>query len=97
MPLDTVKEPITLYRGTGRLERKRRMYGFSWSSRLSVARDFAEHWAKTGEGGVVLTTVAPPAAILLIREDEDYYDEGEVVVDPFALGHVEVLEKLWVA
>ena len=38
--------------------------------------------------GVVLESVAPPTAILLIRQPEDWYDEGEIVVDPFALNSV---------
>ena len=29
-----------------------------------------------------------------MREDEDYYDEGEIVVDPFKLGSVTVAERL---
>jgi hypothetical protein len=44
--------------------------------------------------GVILQTLAPPEAILLIRKPEDYYDEGEVVVDPFRLGKIKVVECL---
>jgi hypothetical protein len=41
---------------------------------------------------IVLSTVGPPEAILLIRDrSPDYYDEGEVVVDPYRLGRVEVV------
>ena len=40
------------------------------------------------DSGVVLETVAQPAAILLMREKEGYYDEGEIVVDPFRLNVV---------
>ena len=35
-----------------------------------------------------------PAAVLLVRPPEDYYDEGEVVIDPRHLGRVYVHEKL---
>jgi hypothetical protein len=44
--------------------------------------------------GVLLRTVAPPEAVLLIREREDYYDEDEVVVDPYRLSKVALLEHL---
>jgi hypothetical protein len=32
--------------------------------------------------------------MLLIRQPEDYYDEGEVVVDPFRLGKIRLVERL---
>jgi hypothetical protein len=84
-----VRSPLMLYRGTNNHERRRRLYGFSWTTDIATARTFAAHWsqpisANLGEGfqGVVLQTCAPPDAILLIRRPEEYYDEGEVVVDP---------------
>jgi hypothetical protein len=86
--------PMTLYRGASWSERTRRQYGFSWTSRLDIARSFGEHWKQISPGGVILRTVAPSEAILLVRENVDYYDEGEVVVDPFALGRIEVGERL---
>jgi hypothetical protein len=100
MPPGTYRgPPLTLYRGTSTYERKRRLYGFSWSVELDSARGFAEHWTGVGEAlvkimpssatsGIILKTVAPPEAVLLIREPEEYYDEGEVVVDPYRLGKV---------
>ena len=33
-------------------------------------------------------------AILLIRKPEKYYDEEEVIVDPFRLGKNKVIERL---
>ena len=42
--------------------------------------------------GMILQTSAPCEAVLLIRKPEDYYDEGEVVVDPYRLGRVRVVE-----
>ena len=83
---------MLLYRGTGGYERKRRLYGFSWTNSLEIARNFAGHWA-AAEGGVILETVAPANAVLLVRKPENYYDEGEVVVDPFRLGPVLVKER----
>ena len=37
-----------------------------------------------------METIAPADAILLVREDEDYYDEGEVVVDPYLLTGIKI-------
>jgi hypothetical protein len=102
--------PLTLYRGAGYHERRRRLYGFSWTTDAVIARKFAEHWAQPVpviEGadpilgvfeGVVLKTLAPRGAILMVRKpgeyyDEGEYDEGEVVVDPFRLGKIEVIER----
>jgi hypothetical protein len=44
--------------------------------------------------GIVLKTTAAPEAVLLIRRPEDYYDEGEVVVDPYRLGKIDVVERV---
>lgn len=89
---------MTLYRSTSSHERRRRLYGFSWTTdAAAVAWRFAEHWAQPGGldfHGLVLRTLAPPEAILLVRPPEDYYDEGEVVVNPYRLGKVEVSETL---
>lgn len=104
MPGASVISPLTLYRGTSYYERRYRRYGFSWTTDLVWARKFAKNWAKpvptltdmTGPawGGVVMQTEAPPEAILLVRPPEGYYDEGEVVVDPFTLNTVKVAECL---
>jgi hypothetical protein len=87
-------ESLRLYRGAGGMERRRRLYGFSWTTRLEEARGFAERYREAPDGGIVLEALAPADAILLVREDEEYYDEGEVVVDPFRLGKVAVAERL---
>jgi hypothetical protein len=92
---------LTLYRGTTENERKRRLYGFSWTTDVIVARGFAQKYQDNAQAdpdrrwtwGIVLRTCAPPEAILLIRQPEDYYDEGEVVVDPFRLTRVEAYER----
>jgi|SRR5215207_6636457 len=81
--------------GAGASERRRRLYGFSWTSKLDLAREFADdHRRREPDGGVVLETLAPAEAILLIRKEKGYYDEAEVVVDPFRLGKVAVVERL---
>ena len=96
MPCDYSGAPLTLYRGAVGTERRRRLYGFSWTTDLATARKFAEHWAQPGlrSEGIVLLASVSAEAILLVREPEDYYDEGEVVVDPFRIGRVEVVERI---
>jgi hypothetical protein len=90
--------PLTVYRGTTNDERRRRLYGFSWTTDAAVARRFAEHRAKAEPGayveGLVLQTIAEADAILLVRQPEDYYDEAEVVVDPYRLSKIKVIERL---
>src|SRR5262249_13313425 len=117
MPGDYSGPPLTVYRGTTNREWRRRIYGFSWTTDVAVARKFAEHWTQaaanlaassvyTGptdadDQGVVLQTTVPCEAVFLIRKPGDfyieepgeYYDEGEVVVDPFRLGRIKVVER----
>jgi hypothetical protein len=97
--------PLRLYRGTDRQERRCRLYGFSWTTERAVAQRFADNHSESAARlaasttyarptaqfiGVVLETVAPSSAILLIRQPEDWFDEGEIVVDPFALNSVQL-------
>jgi hypothetical protein len=103
-PCDYSGPPLTLYRGTRSCERRRRLYCFSWTTDIDVARKFAE--PRFASEGVILQALAPPEAILLVRRPEEYqqmtakgtwepaFNEGEVVVDPFRLGKVEVVERL---
>jgi hypothetical protein len=93
MPPTYRGKPLRLYRGAGARERRYGTYGFSWSTDITTARAFAEHWQKAS-GGVLLETVAPAESILLVREIEGHYDEGEVVVDPYRLGRVKLVERL---
>jgi hypothetical protein len=94
MPGDYAGPPLTLYRGTHQGERRTGQYGFSWTNERATARSFAKHWAQSLSEGALLQTVAPPEAILLVRKPEDYYDEDEVVVDPYHLGRVTIAERL---
>jgi hypothetical protein len=103
MPRGYQGAPLRLYRGTGADERRYHHYGFSWTTRLETARDFAESRGcssvlKTDGSAVVLETIAPADAILLVREPGEYangdFDEDEVVVDPYKLGQVKVVERL---
>src|SRR4051812_11199636 len=94
MPGNYQGPSLTLYRGANWNERRCHRYQFCWSTEIDVARKFAEPWTTTSVGAVVLRTAAPAQAVLLIRSAEGWYDEAEVVVDPFALGVVEVVERL---
>lgn len=107
--------PLRVFRGTTFEERRYRLYGFSWTSQIDIARTFAKRWAdekrelKTrfpapssdvrlaayqSSGAVILETIAPAKAILLVREDEGFYDEREVVLDPFQLELITVAERI---
>jgi hypothetical protein len=70
-PSDYSGPPLLLYRGASAEERRRRLYGFSWTVDLTVAREFAERWATVRES-VILQTLAPPEAIMWIRKPGDY-------------------------
>jgi len=77
-----------------RREHRWRRYSFSWSTDITIAGAFAHKRYETGLDCALLSTVAPPSAILLkLESSPGYYDEGEVIVDPFALGKVEVVER----
>jgi hypothetical protein len=96
MPRSNVPAALRLYRGAGWEERRRRVYGFCWTTQLEIARGFAEHWRQSAAGGVILETIASPEAVFLVREDQGdgYYEEAEVVVDPFKLQKITVAERL---
>jgi hypothetical protein len=93
---------LTLYRGTNLDEHTSCTYGFSWTTDPEIAQQkFAAGWTEGAQQlgnavltGVVLQTSAPPEAILLVRDPSPGdYDEAEVVVDPFLLGAVSVIER----
>ncbi len=83
------ENPLRLYRGASAKEYEERNYGFSWSTHRNIAWNFAAQRQKAVPA-VVLKTLAPAKAILL----KGYYDEGEVVVDPFRLETVQCVECL---
>ena len=95
MPCDYRGKQLKLFRGTNTLERKRRLYGFSWTTDYRTARTFAGGPLKVDGASVVLESVVPAHAILWKRKKErNHYDEGEVIVDPFGLKTVRVAERL---
>ena len=94
MPAIPLPEPLRLFRGTSASERRRRLYGFSWSTQREIAERFAQQASLGSGGAVLLETLAPIGSVHLRREDEGYYDEGEVVVNPYALGRIEVVARL---
>jgi hypothetical protein len=94
--------PLPLYRGTIEEPGRRRAPGFSWTTSLDAARGFAgRHRAVAADGsrpaeldGVVLRTIAPPEAVLLFCDSSNGSAGREVVVDPFRLGEITVVERL---
>lgn len=93
MPGARIAAPVRLYRGTTASERRKQLYGFSWSTDPEIAQRFAEERAQALDA-VVLVALAPPRAVLLLREDEGYYDEREAVVDPYALAVVAIHARI---
>ena len=94
MPPVALTEPLRLYRGTTASEQQRRLYGFSWTTHREIVERFADQ-ARQGSGGaLLLETVVEPGTVHLKREDKGYYDESEVVVDPYRLGKIRVLARL---
>ncbi|HEV2596233.1 MAG TPA: hypothetical protein VGU01_13640 [Sphingomicrobium sp.] len=86
--------PLQVYRGAGALERKRAAYGVCWTSDPSVARTFADEYQHWPSGSVILSAVVPPAGVIMIRDNvPGYYEESEVVVDPFMLENIRVIER----
>jgi hypothetical protein len=86
---------ITLYRGEGFGNRKRRTYGLSWSSDIEIARCFAKRYCRNTSGGSVLleVTASPEAIVCRVAEAVDSYVEKEVVVDRRLLRGVKALER----
>jgi hypothetical protein len=85
---------LPVYRGATFKERKTHAYGFSWTTKVDAARGFAERWREFEGGAVVLETTAPAEAILQTIDGTATSFESEVIVDPFKLRSVRVMERL---
>jgi hypothetical protein len=74
---------VRLYRGASGSERRRRIYGISWTSDINTAEKFAEQYSQFDEGSVLLETVAPTEAIFcdIGGASGHLYREGEYAVD----------------
>jgi hypothetical protein len=74
---------VRLYRGASGSERRRRIYGISWTSDINTAEKFAEQYRHFYEGSVLLETVAPTEAIFcdIGGASGHLYGEGEYAVD----------------
>jgi hypothetical protein len=55
---------VRLFRGAAAGERRRRIYGLSWTPDMAIAERFARERQQWDGGSVVLETLAPPAAII---------------------------------
>jgi hypothetical protein len=68
---------VKLYRGEAWENHRHRSYGFSWTSRVTIAKGYAQSGASVCLGGsVLIETVAPSDAIVYARSIE-----GDYVVD----------------
>jgi hypothetical protein len=56
--------PVRLFRGAGAAERRRRIYGVSWSADVAVAERFALERQVMDGGSVLLETLAPSMGII---------------------------------
>jgi len=56
--------PVRLFRGAGAAERRRRIYGLSWSENVECATRFADGRRMWAGGSVLLETRAAPKAII---------------------------------
>jgi hypothetical protein len=74
--------PVWLYRGANARERRRRIYGISWTSDIEIAEKFAQE-RRYGDESVLLETVASPEAIICaISEASGHLTaENEYAVD----------------
>ncbi|WP_149746736.1 hypothetical protein [Rhizobium sp. RU35A] len=91
LPRYNGRDEITIFRGEGALNRKRRSYGASWSSDIEVADSFArDYWRDHTGGSVLLRTVVPPEAIIFMTNEAG---ESEYVVDRRKLKRIEVIRR----
>jgi hypothetical protein len=85
---------VTLYRGDGAWNRKRRTYGVCWSRSQFVAEQHAASWARySTDGAVLLKTFAPPGAIICALLHHMESIEREYIVDRRHLSEVMVVQR----
>jgi hypothetical protein len=87
---------MTLYRGDGARNRRRRTYGLAWGASREVAERFARGIWQTTDGGsvVVRAQVSASAIICAVHEHGDArYGEDEYLVDRRQLGRVTLLAR----
>jgi hypothetical protein len=96
MPANYSGPPLTLYRGASQPRAPAPSLWFLLDHRCchcpQVCGELRASRAQLGRRSAADAGVAE--AILLVREPEDYFEEGEVVVDPYRLGKVRLLERL---
>ena len=77
--LPSYKGPaIRLFRGSSANERRRRIYGLSWTPEIAVAERFARERQVFDGGSVVLETLAPPDAIICAVEYPRPFTQEEI-------------------
>jgi hypothetical protein len=69
---------VRLFRGTGAAERRRRIYGLSWSAKIEIAQKFALERRVMPGGSVLLETLAVPEAIISEIDYPQPFNKDEI-------------------
>lgn len=87
--------PVSVFRGERSSNHTAGTYGPSWTTKRTVAEDFASVLnCCPVSGGLLLRTVAPEQAILAAPNDHSHHlGEGEYILDRRLLGQIEVLQE----
>lgn len=88
---------LTIYRGEGHSNRRRRTYGLAWSADREVAKCFAANNVDKYRGGTVLLQAHASADAIIcapaLMEELPHAPECEYIVDRRRLSDVKVLER----
>ena len=87
---------MTVFRGDGWINRVRRTYGLSWSTRKEVAAGFALSRRNLyQDGSCLLAAIAPPEAIICVpsHSADDRFEEAEVLIDRRLLQGVRMIKR----
>jgi hypothetical protein len=77
--LPSYKGPsVRLFRGAGASERRRSIYGLSWSADAAAAERFAQERRAQDGGSVLLETLAPPEATIAQIDYPPPFSQGEI-------------------
>jgi hypothetical protein len=83
---------VRLFRGTDASERRRRLYGMSWSADVSIAERFARERQVHDGGSVLLETLAPSAAIICVVDYPKPFTKQEIARIKREHPHVHMIE-----
>jgi len=84
-----------VYRGESLDDFKKGKVGFSWTEKKEIADNFAQHVNNFGSGGILLKAFASSDAILAGLHPQNEIPvlrEFEIIVNPFLLDEIEIIE-----